>query len=399
MKKLLALLLCICIAMAAAGCAAQQAPDDTAPPTYEGPNVVIDSPTEPYHPEDLSQPMHAIFLPKVREAVLADDGTELFTLSFQKTQLILNGTDIEEVIVGNLQSRMNGILSSAAEIEAQAREDYPQFEYWNSYFIDITYTPTRIDQAVLSLFGNLSTYSGGTHPMLITESVTYDIETGSVLTLGDIVSEDCTGEALSTLILESLAPMNSELYYDYDVVVKDQFSSNFTSISQWYFSRTGLCFHFSPYEIAPYSSGTIIAEIPYHKLEGILLQKYMPVTIMDATGSMYAEMYLDDDAERFAFTAEVELTEEGSEILLYSDDTVTDVRIESGTWYTDGSQYIANSTVFAADAIGIGNAIKLTADLLDESTALRLIYCSDDQEVSAFIMYDETGDSILLAHG
>ena len=114
---------------------------------------------------------------------------------------------------------------------------------------------------------------------------------------------------------------------------------------------------------------------------------------------MYAEAFLDDDLERFTFLAEVELDPDGTEILLHTDDTVTDVRIEAGTWSSDGSRYIPMSTVFAADAVGLGNGILITADLSDEAPALRLVYRSGDQEVSAFIIYAEEGDAILLAHG
>ena len=278
-------------------------------------------------------------------------------------------------------------------------EDYPNSEYWAPYFINKNYTPTRIDQSVLSLFGNLVTYSGGPHPFLVSESVTYDMTTGDPLTLDDILAAEFPRENLASLIINALSDQVDELHYDYDTSITERFSADCGGITDWYFSRTGLCFHFSPYDIAPYSSGTIIAELPYDTLTDILLEKYFPIKVEDATGSMYAETFLDDDTERFTFTAEVELTEEGSQVLLYSDATVTDVRIETGMWYSDSARYISSATVFAADTIGIGNAIKLSADLSDENSILRLVYRSGDQEVSALIVYDEAGDSILLAHG
>lgn len=398
MKKLLAAALCLCMILCAAGCSSQgDIPPDSKSTT--APNLIIDSPSEPFHPEDLAQPMHAIVLPSVTETVFAEDGAELFRMTYQKAQLILNGTDVEDIITGDLQSRMGRVISDAADIEALAQADYPEAENWSAYFVSVGYTPTRLDQAVMSLFGNLSSYSGGPHPSLVTDSVTYDLKTGEVLTLDKILREDCTGEALSALIISSLDDVKDELYYDYDTVLKDRFSGDLRSITDWYFSRNGLCFHFSPYDIAPYSSGTVIAEITYSNLSGVLLEQYLPVPIEDATGSMYAESYLQDDDERFTFTADVIVDDNGSDVLIYSDATVTDVRIETGTWYSDGSQYAATSTIFAADSVGIGNAIRLRADLTDEDTVFRLVYRSGDREVSAFIVYDESGDSILLAHG
>ena len=160
-----------------------------------------------------------------------------------------------------------------------------------------------------------------------------------------------------------------------------------------------MCFHFEPYEIAPYSSGTITATIPYEDLNSILREQYLPEELPEATGSMYAEAFLEDDVERFTFLAEVELDTDGTEILLHPDATVTDVRIETGVWYADGSRYIPVSTVFAADSIGLGNGIVITADLSEGAPVLRLVYSSGGQEVSAFIVYDEAGDAIQLVHG
>lgn len=399
MKKLFALLLCFALALGTAGCGNAPTEPDTQPATFDG-TVVISSPTEPYQPQDIVQPMHAIVMPTVTGSTTAADGTVVFTRSYQQIQLILNGTDIEPLIANDLGQRISEALNGSAEMEQDALDSYSADpEYWTAHFIDISYTPTRLDQSVLSLFGNHSSYSGGIHPSLVTESVTYDLSTGSALTLGDILVEDYSGEALSSLIIAALADRAGELCYDYEAILQDRFSRNYGSNTSWYFSRTGLCFHFSPYDIAPYSSGTIIAEIPYESLNGVLKEQYLPAAQLNATGSVYAEMYIEDDAERFSFMAEVTLDDSGTQILLYPDAAVTDVSIESGTWYSDGSQYIPVSTVFAADSVGLGNAILITADLSADAPVLRLNYRSGGQEVSAFIMYDEAGDSVILAHG
>ena len=168
---------------------------------------------------------------------------------------------------------------------------------------------------------------------------------------------------------------------------------------QRYGKITGLCFHFAPYIIAPYASGTIIAEIPYDLLESVLKEQYLPSEQVKATGSMYAEVYLEDDSERFPSLSHIELDPDGTQVLLYPDANVTDVRIEIGNWSSDASTYIPVSTVFAADIMGLGNAIVIHADFSEDAPVLRLNYRSDEQDASAFIVYDQEGDSILLAHG
>ncbi len=405
MKKLLLLLLCVCMILSMAACknAEPSTPTEatTVPTQPVEPTVEPTAPTTPPEVQDPAQELltHAVALPKIRDSIYAEDGTELFTLSYPEIQLNLGDTNVSDTITCNLQDRMTGALTTASDIKALAQNDFANSAYWTPYFMDISYTPTRVDQAVLSLFGNRSIYSGGPHPNLATESVTYDMRTGIVLSIVDVVENTCTGETMTPLLLEALEPMKTELFYDYDLVIQEQFTDSFSGISQWYFSRNGLCFHFSPYEIAPYSSGTIIAEIPYEKLEGILLAKYMPQSYDNANGSMYGELYATSDEDRFSFIADVMVNQTGMPVVLYSDATVTDVRIELGAWYADGSQYVASSTVFAADVLNVGSAVKLIANLDSSDTTLRLIYRSANQEISAFITLDEIGESVVLAHG
>lgn len=397
MKKLLALISAGCLALSLAGCGTVQPelPPVTTPSldtsTNDTPSV-----TEPVNP---IIPMHAIILPSVKETVSTNDGTPLFSLNFQQTQVILHNSEVEEKIIGDLQTRMGPVLANAAQIEAQAQQDYPESEYWSEYFIDIAYTPTRLDEVVLSLFGNASSYSGGPHPSLVTNSMTYDLLSGEMVYLDDILAPECTPDTLYQLIVKSLEIQKDDLYYDYADALGDRFTGELHSIQDWYFSRNGLCFHFAPYDIAPYSSGTIIAELPYSVLVGVLNEKYFPSDPPIATGSMYAETYVEDDSERFNYISGVTLCEEGTDVLIYPDAVVSDIRIVSGSRYSESNQFIAGAIVFAANTMNVGDAIRLTADLNNADTVLQLIYHSDNQEYSAFITYDDVGDSILLTNG
>lgn len=398
MKRLFCLLLCL--AMALCGCAGDPEPTSPAPTAPTAAEPAVSEPTEPSKPVFVRPPMNAVSMPTVSESILADDGALLFTKTHQEFQVFVTDTDIDDIITADLQSRLSMALFDADEIENAARAAYDPEAAWNPYILEVSYTPTRIDQAVLSLFGNHLTYRGSVHPSLITESVTYDLSTGSTLTLGDILAEDATGSDICQLIIQALAPRaETDLYGDHQEVLQDRFSQNYADRTDWYFSRNGLCFHFSPYDIAPYSSGTIVAEIPYAELSGVIREKYLPVQATPPTGSMYAEHYLEDDSERFISIANLALAAGGTKVLLHPDDTVREVRIEAGNWSADGSMYIPSSTVFAADAIELGNAIVITAGFSDTDPVLRLVYRSGDLEVSAILTYDAVGDCFLLVHG
>lgn len=394
MKKIIGLLIIVCLALNIGGCANKQ-PSLPSVTTTQSRSFETDD-TGSSASSDATENNCAIILPTLKETVTADDGTTLFTLSYQQTQLLLGNTILEERILGDLQSRNGSILSLAAEIEGQAQIDYPESELWSEYFIDISYAPTRLDSIVLSLFCNSASYSGGPHPSITTDSVTYDLETGNVLLLVDIIAQECTSEVLYQLVLQRLTEQETVLYYDYADALAEYFSKGLHNIQDWYFSRNGLCFHFSPYDIAPYSSGTIIAELPYDTLEGILKDKYFPSEIPTATGSVYAERYTEDTNERFSNIIDVTLCESGDEILLYSDAAVTDLRIEAGWRYEDNEQFIPRSTVFAVNILNIGDGIHLSSDLGDETTVLRIVYRANGKEYSSFIAHDALNDAISL---
>lgn len=396
MKKLLAGFLSVCLALTMAGCSAPGVPDAVTTNTGTSKEASARDPSELTQNGASSKSMHAIALPTVKEEVCSDDGTLLFTLSFQKASIDLDNEEIEELITSDLQTRTGDILTEADQICSDAFADQPEYPNWSGYFLDVSYTPTRLDQSVLSLFRNQVSYNGGAHPFVYAESVTYDLQTGSPLLLPDIFDENFNKDVLCALVLKALEPKAEELSYNYQDTVTQLFTEDGEIKEDWYFSRNGLCFHFSPYEIAPYSSGTIIAEIPYEDLTGMMYDQYFPTQVESSTGSMYAETYTEDNAQRFQRIADVELDESAPPILLYSDATVTDLRIESGTQLDGNAKFIATSVVFAADTVGIGDAIRIFTDLSQSDNLLRLVYRSNGREVSSLISLDLTTGNVLL---
>lgn len=403
MKKIICAVLLFCLIVGTAGCRKQTVSED--PAITDLPSrpttTSMEQPTsEPFHPIDHSNdPMNALSLPPCTKTIFAEDGAALFNLSYQDIQLCLPDAELAQIITDDLQGRMDVLMQVSSEVEALARENYSASDNWSAYFINISYTPTRLDSSVMSLIGNHTSYRGGTPPSMTTEAVTYDLRTGATLYLDEILTPDCTGSVLSDLIIDALAAQDSGLYSDYQTTVQARFVDSLHNIKDWYFSRNGLCFLFTPYDIAPYSSGTIIAEIPYESLHNYLKECYFPALPENATGSMYAEFYLDSDAERFTSIADIQLTNDGSPILLYSDANVTNVRIEIGSLNADSTQYVPNAIIFAASTVKVGDAIRLTTDLADEKTMIKLIYYCAEKEFSAFVTYDAMGDSINLAHG
>ena len=109
----------------------------------------------------------------------------------------------------------------------------------------------------------------------------------------------------------------------------------------WYFSQTGLCFYFAPYEIAPYSSGVITVEIPYAKLTKLVHEAYLPLSRNSSDGKIKVTAFDNINLDKFSHISEIVTEKNGKMYMIHADKTIQDIRIE----YTDKSDsYI----VFAA---------------------------------------------------
>ena len=225
-------------------------------------------------------------------------------------------------------------------------------------------------------------------------NLTYDLSTGNALTLEDILVEGFDNSLLTDLVNQALSPNAEDLWYDYEETISDHFSGNLKDASNWYFSKTGLCFHFEPFIIAPYSAGTIIASIPYDRLDGVLLQKYLPEKQTEANGSISVSTQ-DHATSTPANIAPVALDANGTALLLCPDGAVNDVRIEIGTWSGSAMRYITTATIFAADYMDVDCGILLTVNLTNADTSLRLTYHSNGQEIQTQITTDGNGNPIL----
>ena len=239
------------------------------------------------------------------------------------------------------------------------------------YFYGFTYNPQRIDQKVLSFYGDKVKFTGAAHPERSRKGVSYDLTTGDVLTLASVMTTQATTEDFCKLVLDALAERaeGDFLREGYSEDVKRRFTADPTQDENWYFTTAGLCFYFDPYEIAPYTSGVITAEIPYEKLNGLLQPDYLPAVRAAATGKVTISAFTSDLAENFTHTAELVMDPEGKMYLVHTEGSVQDIRIT----FTDGDE---SYTVFAANSLSDGEAIMVQA-MEDVAKNLQLSYSSD----------------------
>lgn len=379
MKKRIVLILSLALAIAFAGCAkshteAPQSSVTTAPtqtPTTATQSVSTTSPTI------AAETMIAVDVGITTKDTTAEDGTVLFQSTSQKMHLVLNNADVAEKITNNFLNRLD-IEQDAATVEAAAKSAYTGGEYWTPYFYGLTYNPQRLDQKILSFYGNKVSYAGAAHPETSRKGANYDLTTGDVLTLASIMTTEATTDDFCKLVLDVLAERaeGDFLREGYSEDVKNRFTADPAQDENWYFTTTGLCFYFDPYEIAPYTSGVITAEIPYEKLAGLVHLDYLPAARAAATGEVKISHFTSDLAENFSHTAELVMDPEGRMYLVHTEGAVLDIRIT----FTDDT---GNYTVFAANSLSDGEAIMVQAQ---DARNLELSYLSNGKTVKEQII-------------
>lgn len=345
---------------------ATSAPTDptTTDPTSTVPTVPTTNPTSPTTPIIHDLPMSAIALTEQAELSKDKDGAVYFTYAYPNVRLYLQNEAVSEAVTLDLLNRIDATREQANAVREDAGNAGTE-----SGFYQVQYTPQRIDGAVLSLSGTTTSFSGGSHPGSTCTGITYDLLSGSALSLDDILTDNCSADVLCRLVVDALAAMNQDgfLYSDYAISVEERFSGNYLSDSGWYLSREGLCFSFEPYEVGPYSSGIITAVIPYGKLPGYLEDAWFPMEQISAQGDLIVESMSASSMDPYAHLAELNLDPSADAMVIHTDGLIYDITIQ--TTYPD------TTVLFAADQMTPGSAIVLRG----AASNLQILYRDGDE--------------------
>lgn len=362
----------------------------------EAPAEVTEAPVETLPATYEQQTMYAISMPTITHREFAPDGTPVFQHTYQDIHLMLPEQDIADCVIVDYLNRMDGYSKQAQEYSSNAQAMYSAGNEWMEHYYDVHYSPTRIDQEVLSLYGVSSSYTGS-RPVQVSSAINYSMLTGDVLTLGSILRHIDSKALLVELVTEKATAIqeDAQLFGDYAEYIAERFDREESFDEDWYFSETGLCFYFSPYEIAPYSSGVITLEVPYNELTGIIADEFFPPEEEEMIGILCAQHYSDTDTAAYTQTATVTLDDTGEDILLYADGGLLNVRIETGYW-NDNNTFIPEYTVFACNSLTPGDGIILQTHIPDTMPDLKITYTSGGEVYSVYLLQSGIDGSVFL---
>lgn len=403
MKNAVAVLLVLAMLLVLAGCRhdPEVLPANTTPAITEETTTKPTIETTVTVNEDIipeQAPMAAVSLPVSTTQSYTEDDQLLFTYKCQTISLIIPDSEIEDKVILDFQKRLDDFSSSAQELSNQAKNDQQTKADWKPYFYNVLYNPTRIDLSVLSLFGTITSWSGGAHPAHNCTSANYDLITGDVLTLGSILTHEDALEELCVLLIGEVAEIKAEKFIvsDYEKIIRSRLIGNESYNEAWYFDNSGLNFYFSPYEIAPYSSGIITVTIPYEKLTGIIEDKYFPPETDVAAGIIHATRQADADLSAYTQIAEVILDKEGEMVFLSTNRSVHKVMIQTGRWNEAGTVFTVECTVFATPMLTPGDAAMIQLSIPDTISNVRISYESNGELIEEFISQSGEDGTILL---
>ena len=398
MKQKLSLLLALCLVFLLTACGTKPDPttepptDPTTTPTAPT-TLPTDAPTEPEETETVPPveinydlPLSAVACIPQKETTYGANDTPVFEYTYPTIQVILSDGDIAAAVNSDILSRIEVTRSEATDLMNAAVSAEPMYPY----SLSVNYQPQRIDGSVLSLFGAYSVYNGGSvhHSG---HGLTYDLLTGSVLTLKDVLTDTVTADILCPLVIDALSKLPKEMYLfdDFRNTAEQRFSGDFLLDESWHLSENGLCFTFAPYEVAPNSTGFVHAVIPYEQLTGILEDEWFPTERTTPDDTLSVDAFGQEKAETFDTFAEVCLDKEDDMFLLWTEGLIYDLVIESG--YRSGSRFSPEYTVFRADSLVPTDAVMLQADSTDTLPLLRISYSGAEGPVTYFISISEDG--------
>lgn len=248
---------------------------------------------------------------------------------------------------------------------------------------------TRCDTRVLSAVFDVSQDIGGIHADSTRTSRSYNADNGSLLTLADIAKNE---EQLKTFIKNYVIGLAagddykeggvSILFDDFESTINDLVDAG----ANWYFSDGGLVFYANPYDIAPYSRGVLLFEIPYSALEEFIDESFMPVEYEGDNGMLLADDGDKLDRSSLNILGTVTVDEDGQSVVLSAEETVYNVKI-----YTSGRM------LWQRNYLTTGEGVEVKSFIPDAQPSIAVSYeLADGTEIVRGIFQSGKDGSILL---
>lgn len=188
-------------------------------------------------------------------------------------------------------AKTDGYANNMADEARQMLEEAAEggYSFWGPFTEDYFVSVTRIDDAILSVYNYSSEYTGGAHGMYGAAGDNYDVETGEMLDISDVLDtdEEEFDEVLKDEIL-ALAESDDQFQYIDEALDDLKFDAEYDPDNEvyefeykWYFAYDGLHVIFNPYELGSYGDGMQDVVIGYDEYPDMIKEKFVPAQNTD----------------------------------------------------------------------------------------------------------------------
>jgi hypothetical protein len=184
--------------------------------------------------------------------------------------LLLNTAD--EIAYESLEDRLESFIR---EYEMAKEEMENELVLPSSWTCEVSIDVVLNTEKILALRFFEMNYTGGVHPNSFTRYFNFNMQTGELIELEDILTEDYRKELVKT----------AEVYFKkaMEIAPETPISSTpyefpggkFLLPRNFAIGKTGLIFCYNPYDIGPYSMGTIEFEVPYDGIIKLLKKEVL----------------------------------------------------------------------------------------------------------------------------
>ena len=185
----------------------------------------------------------------------------------QFIQDMLLADEAGEIAYNSVENRLDDFIKQFRTAEEEMRKELVLVSKWQ---YEVTIDIITNSAKVLAIRYYEMSYMGGVHPNTLTLYLNFDMKTGQILHLEDILIENYqkpllqAGEKAFKKAM-GIAPETPIHKTQYEFK-----NGNFFLPRNFAITRTGLFFCYNPYDIGPYALGTLEFEIPFGEILGIL---------------------------------------------------------------------------------------------------------------------------------
>lgn len=171
--------------------------------------------------------------------------------------------------------RETGELYQADRSKVASEEEIPA--WYNQTYSMVTFIEEG-HGGTINVSANVFVDTGGAHPNQWSRWLNFDFESGKLLTKDDVFLASAKTD-IERILLDHLILMQAELYPDESLkTLEDLQQKGFLQLTNMYIPdnfllrKEGVSFLFNRYDIAPYSAGEIVIEVPYEEIGYCLKQ-------------------------------------------------------------------------------------------------------------------------------